>query len=97
MKFLDELFDRGITPSMIMIVILMLVVIGIILNILTTNPKLEKQCKLNYPNYDVDFCVKNYDGIQICEKLDATFIRTEQHLFSSTNYICEKNGEIIKI
>jgi len=96
-KILDKLFYRGITPSMFILGVMMLIIIGIILNVMLNTPKLKKQCELNYPNYDIDFCVKNYEGIQICEKLNATLIRAEQHLFSSTNYICKKGDVIIKI
>ena len=96
--FVDWLFMKGITPSMIMLTLMMLLFSGFILHWeLSTKPDLENKCSLNFGDYEIDFCVQNYEGIIGCSKINATLIRTEKHLFSSSKYICSREGEVIPI
>lgn len=61
-------------------------------------PNNEKICEENYKRYDLKFCVNNLKGIKLCDKLNMDLIKVEEHLFSSSNYICvDKNGEIQRI
>ena len=54
-------------------------------------------CLSDYSNYNLKECLSDLEGIKTCEKINATFIKFEGHLFSSPNYICEKAGKIIRI
>lgn len=58
---------------------------------------IKNECLSNFNQYNLDFCIDNLNGIKVCERISATFIKSENHIFSSPNYICERGGEIIKI
>lgn len=81
----------------------LLIISGIICGIFgigfsnSNSNSIENECLLNYSDYNVNLCKDNFNGIKICERINATFIKVEGHLFSSSNYICEKGGEIIRI
>ena len=58
---------------------------------------IEDECLSNYNEYNLDLCINNLNGIKTCEKINAIFIKSENHIFSSPTYICEKGKEIIRL
>jgi len=60
-------------------------------------PELKLICEENYKQYAVEICIDKLDQIQLCESLNATYVKTEGYIFSSNVVICYKNGEIIRV
>ena len=60
-------------------------------------PSNKDICLLEYPESPLENCVNNIKGLNVCSKINATYIKTNYKFFSSPIYICNLNGTIIQL
>ena len=60
-------------------------------------PLNKSKCENEFKEYNFLSCMIHLRDIELCEDLDMTWIKTDNHFFVSREIICYKNGEIVRI
>ena len=88
---------KGMLASVLCVIIILFTLGYLAYYYISVYPDNVRLCNEKYRQYSMETCAYNLEPIQLCEMLNATYVKTEGHLFSSSKTICYKNGDLLRI
>ena len=92
-----KLNKKGMLGFLIGTLIIILVITSFLIFYFHRYPQNRPICEEDFKMYQMNNCVSYLEDIRICHSLNATWVRTEIHFFSSNVIICYKDGEILRV